>query len=345
MSLEIVAGLTLKSLSPRVWDRSSDYYLPGLKAVMLSYADFHRMPAQRRRAMEQGIRAHLGIPKGIRVYLDNGAFYFLSRAGERPRREYEEFIERAAPDWRPIPQDYIPTPQMTASEQARCYRKTMRVNYAYQHDGFVPVVHVGKYLEKYIAAVQAHEGLSAKPGIALGGMVPNLLRSPKAIPYAAILENIQRIRQVFADKKIHVFGVGGTATLHLAALLKMDSVDSSGWRNRAARGIVQLPGSGDRMVAALGSWRGREPSRAEWEKLEACPCPACRKFGVSGLRAGLVHGFCNRAAHNLWVLLEENRQIARRLKNGTYESWYERHLDNSIYLPLIPQLLSRRKNS
>ena len=32
-----------------------------------------------------------------------------------------------------------------------------------------------------------------------------------------------------------------------------DSVDSSGWRNRAPRGIMQLPGSGDRMVAELGS--------------------------------------------------------------------------------------------
>ena len=33
----------------------------------------------------------------------------------------------------------------------------------------------------------------------------------------------------------------------------VDSVDSSGWRNRAPRGIMQLPGSGDRMVAELGS--------------------------------------------------------------------------------------------
>jgi hypothetical protein len=30
--------------------------------------------------------------------------------------------------------------------------------------------------------------------------------------------------------------------MHLAALLPMDAVDSSGWRNPAARGIVQLLG-------------------------------------------------------------------------------------------------------
>ena len=40
---------------------------------------------------------------------------------------------------------------------------------------------------------------------------------------------IRRLRQAFADKDIHVFGVGGTATLHLAGLLGMNSVDSSGW--------------------------------------------------------------------------------------------------------------------
>ena len=93
--------------------------------------------------------------------------------------------------------------------------------------------------------------------------MPNLLRTSKAIPYKEILEGLRRVRQTFADEEIHVFGIGGTATLHLAALLGMDSVDSSGWRNRAARGIVQLPGSGDRIVANLGSWRGREPSEAD----------------------------------------------------------------------------------
>ena len=72
----------------------------------------------------------------------------------------------------------------------------------------------------------------------LGGIVPNLLRSPKAVPYQEILDSLRHVRQTFANKEIHVFGMGGTATLHLAILLGMDSVDSSGWRNRAARGIV-----------------------------------------------------------------------------------------------------------
>jgi hypothetical protein len=43
----LVAGLTLKNLKPRVWDVSSPYYLSNLQAVMVSYADFHRLPAYR----------------------------------------------------------------------------------------------------------------------------------------------------------------------------------------------------------------------------------------------------------------------------------------------------------
>lgn len=344
MNLEIVAGLSLKCLKPRVWDRRSECHLSGLRAVMVSYAEFHQAPAQRRKAMELGLREYLGVPPRIKIYLDNGAFYFLGRDGETPRGEYEEFVAQSRPDWYPIPQDFIPSPQMTLAEQRRCFQRTMRVNRAYQHDGFVPVIHTGKFLEKYTAALLESEQLVGKESLALGAIVPNLLRSPKAAPYAEILDGLIHVRRVFADKRLHVFGIGGTATLHLAALLEMDSVDSSGWRNRAARGLVQLPGSGDRMVAELGSWRGRAPSREEWEMLEACHCPACRQFGIAGLKAKKIHGFCNRATHNLWVLLEENRRIERRLANNTYSRWYERHLDNSIYLPLIRQLLEQKKS-
>ncbi len=181
----------------------------------------------------------------------------------------------------------------------------MRVNLDFQHDGYVPVIHISRVLQDYVSELKAHERLAAKPALALGGIVPNLLRAPKALSYSQILEGLISIRQEFADKTIHVFGIGGTATLHLAALLKMDSADSSGWRNRAARGIIQLKGSGERVVAQLGSWIGRELSLAETRQLQGCACPACQREGLKGLTAQAVQGFRNRATHNLWTLLEE----------------------------------------
>ncbi len=340
-----VAGLSLKNLKPRVWDPNSLHYIPELQAVMVSYADFHRMPARKRKAMEQGLHAYLSVPETVKVYLDNGAFYFLSRDGEIPKKDYEQFVKEAKPDWWPIPMDFIPTPKMTQEQQEDCFTRTMFVNREYHQDGYVPVIHISRLLDRYFVEIKAHDRLSRKPAIALGGIVPNLLRAPKAMPYTQILDSLQRVRREFARKQIHVFGIGGTATLHLAALLGVDSVDSSGWRNRAARGIVQLPGSGDRVVAELGNWRGRRPSQVEWSRLEECKCPACQQHGVDGLKAKGIQGFCNRATHNLWTLLEEAKLIEKHLVAGTYARWYQGHIENSIYLPLIEEALSRRDSS
>jgi 7-cyano-7-deazaguanine tRNA-ribosyltransferase len=344
--LLIVVGLSLKNLHPRVWDPESPYYLPDVQAVMVSYADFHRMPAKRRAAMADGLHAHLGIPDHIKIFLDNGAYYFLSHHGQTPykEKEYERFVARARPDWHPIPRDYIPTPSMSEDEQHRCFTRTMRVNHAYRDSRYTPVAHIGPFLSRYTAAIMGSDYLAAKPAIALGGIVPNLLRAPKAMAYTDLLDSLRYIREVCANKQLHVFGIGGTATLHIAALLGMDSIDSSGWRNRAARGIVQLPGSGDRSLVKMGSWRGREPSPAEWEILRWCECPACRQFGVEGLKAPALAGFCNRATHNLWVLLREKDEVERHLENATYNRWFTEHLDNSIYLPLI-QLLAKDGHS
>lgn len=258
--MEIVAGISLKGIKPRVWDKTSEYYLPQLQAVMVSYADFHTMPKRRREVMENGLHKSLGIPKEVKVYLDNGAFYFLSRAGETPLKEYEEFLEKAKPNWYPIPQDFIPTPKMSRDEQEKCFFRTMEMNLNYQHSLYIPVIHVSNFLEDYVDEIKKHKTFLEKPYIALGGIVPNLLRATRAMPYKKILDSIYHVRKEFKNQKLHVFGIGGTATMHLAVLLGINSVDSSGWRNRAARGMVQLPGTGERIVADLGGWRGRRIS-------------------------------------------------------------------------------------
>jgi 7-cyano-7-deazaguanine tRNA-ribosyltransferase len=340
--VQIVAGLCLKSIKPCVWNPESIYHLPKLEAMMVSYGDFHRMRTQRRKAMEQGLRNYLEIPKNVKVYLDNGAFSFIKKNEEVPVKEYREFVKAAKPDWHPIPQDFIPTPKMTLKEQEKCLKKTMNMNFRYHRGDYVPVVHISHFLEEYVEKIINSKSLSNKSHIALGGIVPNLLRAPKAMSHTKIIDNLIHFRKQFKDKKLHVFGIGGTATLHFAALLGMDSVDSSGWRNRAARGLIQLPGTGDRIIAELGNWRGRKISKEEEEKLEKCQCPACQKYGINGLRANKAFGFYNRATHNLWVLLEEARQIQEHLKvKNDYPIWYQEHLDNTVYRPLIKKILEQ----
>src|SRR5262249_28001697 len=166
---------------------------------MVSYAEFHKMRARRTAAMKAGLRAYLGVPREVAIYLDNGAFYFGSRSGDAPIEEYEEFVENAKPDWKPIPQDYFPFPSMSPQNRRGRFDKTMRVNLQYQHNGYVPVIHIGNHLMQYTARVTADEHLSKKPWIALGAIVPNLLRKPKAIPYKDILLGLRHVRQTFAD--------------------------------------------------------------------------------------------------------------------------------------------------
>lgn len=331
----IVAGLNLAHLEPRVWDTTSEYYLKDLKAVMISYAQIHKRPQLRLRMMAEGIRAVFNIPDETKIYLDNGSFN-LSRTGDdAPIAAYEAFVQKTKPDWKPIPQDFIPSPKMSVAKQKDCLDKTMAVNVAFEHDGFVPVIHVGKLFNKYIVQLKKSEKLAKKQSIALGGIVPNLLRTPKALSHKTLLRNLKNIRSEFSDKNIHIFGVGGVSTLHLAASLEIDSVDSSGWRNRAARGIIQLPGKSERSVSELGSWKGRKLSEKEELLLSSCQCPPCRKYGTEGLTLPKSQGFHNRATHNLWVLLQENQWIEERMSAGTYWDNYSHRIENSTYRNLI----------
>ena len=289
--------------------------------------------------MAVGLRAYLGVPHELQIFLDNGAFSLLNGGSAPQAGEYEAFVAKARPDWYPIPLDFIPSPSMEASAQRERFEQTMSMNRAYRHDGFVPVAHVGPHLEEFVQAIGADRQLASKASIALGGIVPNLLRRSKARPYPQVLAALRQMRHKFQRQQIHVFGIGGTATLHLAALLGIDSVDSSGWRNRAARGLIQLPGTGDRIVTQLGNWRGRGLNDAEVARLNACGCPPCQQFGHDSIRARGLAGASHRAVHNLWVLLNESRLIEEHLAAGTYRQWYRAHLDNTIYAPLITQVV------
>ena len=343
--MQIVAGLTLKHLTPRVWDADSPTHLPRLGAVMVSYADFHLKPAWRTRAMEVGVHAVLGVPREVPIYLDNGAFTFCRTQTEPPIEPFREFVAQSGLDWFPVPSDSIPAPAMPPRQARSCLRATMMMNRAHARgdSGCVPVVHVGSLLPSYLRAMRNDAVLRHAPRLAVGGIVPNLLRTSMARPHVEILEALRDVRRAFAGSHLHIFGVGGTSTVHLAALLGFNSADSSGWRNRAARGLIQLPGTGDRMVAELGSWRGRLLSAPETERLRACPCPACQADGIDGLARSGTSGFAHRATHNLWVLLEEAEWVRAQLEAGTYEDHFRARLDNTIYLPLIERALQMRQ--
>jgi hypothetical protein len=63
----VIEELARKNLQPRVWDSSSPFHLPGLAAVMVSYAEFHRLKARRTAAMKKTLRGYLGVPEPIKI--------------------------------------------------------------------------------------------------------------------------------------------------------------------------------------------------------------------------------------------------------------------------------------
>jgi hypothetical protein len=335
--MEVVAGLSLKNLRPRVWDRRSPEFITRLGAVMLSFDEFRRRPHLLRGATAGGFPAVLGSDR-VRVYLDNGAFSCLLRGTKPAVAEFREFVRATSPAWYPVPADFIPRPSDSRRRQKELVDRTIRVLEAHADDGYCPVVHAGPWLDRYLEALHR---LGRTEKLAIGGLVPHLLNSAGAQRRATIA-GIRRVRDEFHGT-IHASGVGGIVTLHLAAALGIDSLDSSGWRQRAARGLVVLKGRGERMAVKLGSWKGRAIEPAEWDELKRCRCPSCRCRGIEGLKAVGVEAFAHRAVHNLWTLLEEAAFIERHLSRGDFPSWSARRVRGNRMADLVALALEGRR--
>jgi len=281
----------------------------------------------------------------VEVFLDNGAFHTLMRGAELDAKAYRDFIDMSVPDWFPIPVEYIPHPRMRRAQQERLFKQTMLYNWKYAPKGYVPVVHAGLCLPKVLDSIERLRVKTPVSRLGLGAMVPFLVRGKGADGRTQVVDDILRVRRRLPEARIHGFGIGGTATLHIASVLGLDSVDSSGWRNRAARGIIQLRGTGDRVVANFGKWRGRALSLLEKRGLKNCGCPACTSGGTKALEGGGLAGFAARATHNLWVLASELQDIEHHLANGSYARWYPEHIDNRIFLKMIEHAVSEMKIS
>lgn len=338
----LVAGISIRNLQPRFWDPEDPLYVPGVDGVMVSYSDFIAMPWLAARVKKEGgLKKYLGIPRGYRVFLDNGAFYTLSHKRKFDVRGYRGLVDAVEPDWCPIPVEHIPHPSMSRKAQHAAFLETMKYNNAYGNNGHVPVIHVGDYLSEFLDRMERFAARHGLKRLGLGAMVPFLLRSKGADCRNRIVDDIVTVRKRLPQTRIHGFGIGGTATLHIASILGLDSVDSAGWRNRAARGIVQLLGKGDRIVGKFGSWRGRKLDTTETASLSQCRCGACRNSGHLSLYRNGIEGFAARACHNLWVLTQELREIAARRDDPRYAVWLKSHIDNVIFKPLLDHALKQ----
>jgi len=296
--LQIVVGTQLRA---RVdfWSPGSPVFIEGLDALMVSFGEIVTRAAAMKGAAAIGLKDYLGFRGNI--FLDNGCFTLL-RNGQKPNIEkYVRFVQSAKPDWFPIPVDYLPLPSSSKRAARVLAEKTATINERFCVAGYVPVVHMGPHFPYYFEKTVRE---LAPKRIAVGGMVPYLRFTRGATPRLAV-EYLARARKSF-DGSLHVFGFGGGITsLHLAAALQIDSVDSSGWRVCAAKGLILIPGSGQRLIRRFGECNGRELSYEEKLILSRCRCAVCSCAPRRMLSKSGGVGFQNRAVHNLWVLSRE----------------------------------------
>lgn len=154
----------------------------------------------------------------------------------------------------------------------------------------------------------------------------------KALTGYYIVEIVKLIRREFPKSFLHVFGVGGVTTMHLMFSLGVDSIDSVGWRLKAAYGAIQLPGVGDRFVSPRKRKRTKL-SEKDLILLEECECPICRQQKLARKIELLDNAnpttFCNRAIHNAWVFQQELKEAWNMIEKNCYFKHVEERLRRS----------------
>ena len=192
-------------------------------------------------------------------------------------------------------------------------------NFMFKNNGelaIMPVTH-GYTKRKLKKACDEIKDIMNEPdAIAIGSLVP-LIKSgwignnQKGNGRKFVIDAIKLVRQEFSDSFMHVFGVGGTTTMHLMYSLGVDSIDSIGWRIAAAHRQIQLPGVGVRVLSPVST--RVIISKKEKEILARCECPTCKDLNIKNRIKVLDNSFEKRALHNAWVYGTENKKFKNHI--------------------------------
>jgi len=196
---------------------------------------------------------------------------------------------------------------------------------------FVPVIPVDLTFE-YINKIKYL--WPNPPKIAIGKVVPNLFPLKDQNKIINILKKIIKIKQYFPESEIHVFGLGGIATL-IIFFHFIDSTDTSCWIHDARFSKLRMIGG--------GIIRPKRPKSMEaFRKENLCGCPICQQYGNDILDIKGSKGFQLRAIHNAWVLNKEIELLNQNILSGKYynyifnragkSNWHKKILEKALTL-------------
>jgi queuine/archaeosine tRNA-ribosyltransferase len=274
------------------------------------------------------------------LFIDSGAFT-ASVKGLTLEKERVIFIQESLHPTFAIPLDFPFRPGMLINDMKKRWEMTKDNILYWQHSStikkIVPPLHAWnkESLLKHLLWLQKHANSEY---IAIGSIVnPNFTnfsgffgdRQPNRELIDMIAFAIKSIKE-HSDFKVHLMGFGSSPLmLHLGYYLGAESIDSSGYRRKAAYGKIILPGTGERYVGNSSANFGVTPlssskNSKEVLLLQKCDCPICivnQDLLWSDWKA--------RAIHNEHVIKKE-AQIARQLIQVGADT-YEMYLDKVVF--------------
>ena len=276
-----------------------------------------------------------------KLFLDNGAFTARMKGIELDIERIISLQEHIWPDLT-IPLDYPFLPGMPRSEMRKLWKKTAE-NILYWQDStklngrLVPSLHAWSRtsLHENIKWLQKKANTEL---VALGSVV-----DPNFSNFKGFFGDRQPTRELIdmtsfalsaiekeSNFKVHLMGWGSSPLmLHLGYYLGIGSLDSMGYRRKAAFGKIILPGRGERYLgdttSNFGNVTFKNPKNVnDIELLERCICPICRTNKYQ-----LWDDWRARAIHNEWVIKQEAKTAERFLDIGI--DVYEKYLDNVVF--------------
>lgn len=255
------------------------------------------------------------------LMIDSGGYYFIKNPNCAIDVTHLAEIYRKIDAEMLVSLDIPPHPKLEKEAMTERWEQTKKnafeLSEKFREKKIMPVVH--GYSEKALLK-HSHEiaELIAESGmIGFGGIVP-LFKVNRTL----CLELVRFLRLLHPDKLLHVFGVGSVSTMMLLAALGVDSMDTIGWRIKAAYGAIQLPSTSDRFVSPKKNAKKprKELSPQELDLLSNCQCPICCNSSLAQKLGKLDNSksstFENRAVHNAWVFTQELQRTRQLLNQG-----------------------------
>jgi len=339
--------------NPKPWQA---FHLPG---VLMNAWDILSTGQASQKVRRAGIQKYLET--SCATFLDSGGYLYLKRDDIEPDPlKVLGLYEDSAPTIGAV-LDYPLDPFLPTEVNEKRWRQTIaNTRLMYERNGhltLMPIVHAHSVDQAERACADLRQIVGEPVVIGVGSLVPLmrtrhdgqvLSKQPSVQSDAPIkchqssrhlvIEVIRTIRAEFPNAFLHVFGVGGTTTMHLMFALGVDSLDSIGWRLKAGYGAVQLPGFGDRFTGDRQRKRRTllMNDKKTKEALLECQCPVCQEHNTLEKRlTALDTSFNNRALHNAWVFIQEAATFRTQIEANTVEAFVQQRLQHSPLRSLL----------